>query len=439
MSRKDNMSLSVLILAAGKGSRMNSQHPKVLHEVGNVPMIYYPINLAKSIKAQRISVVVGKNSSQLRKSIKGFQAEVEILEQSEQLGTGHAVLCTKNHFAHQSGDLLILYGDCPLISDESIKKLIELRKNGADLAVLGFHSVNPRNYGRLILDVTGDLEKIVEATDATTEEQAIKFCNSGIMIADTNLFFSFLEKVSNKNASGEFYLTDLVTLVRQENMVVQTASCPENEAHGVNDRLDLAKVEECFQNLKRAEVMRKGTTLIDPSTVYFSYDTELGADTVVEPNIIFGPAVRVRENVRIRSFSYLEGCLVKPDVIIGPFARIRPETTLDEGVRVGNFVEIKKSKLNKNVKANHLAYIGDASIGAQTNVGAGTIFCNYDGTSKNSIEVGENSFIGSNVSLVAPLKIGDKVIIGAGSTITDNVSKETLALGRSRQINKPKK
>ena len=439
MSRKDNMSLSVLILAAGKGSRMKSQHPKVLHEVGNVSMIYYPINLAKSIKAQRISVVVGKNSSQLKKSLKSFHAEVEILEQSEQLGTGHAVLCAKNHFSHQSGDLLILYGDCPLISNESIKKLLKLRKNGADLAVLGFHSANPKSYGRLILDGAGDLEKIVEAADATTEEQAINLCNSGIMIADINLFFSFLKKISNKNASGEFYLTDLVALVRQENMIVKTASCPENEAHGVNDRLDLAKAEECFQNLKRAEVMRKGTTLMNPSTVYFSYDTELGADTIVEPNIIFGPGVRIRENVRIRSFSYLEGCLVKPDVIIGPFARIRPDTTLDEGVRVGNFVEVKKSKLNKNVKANHLAYIGDALIGEQTNVGAGTIFCNYDGTSKNSIEVGEKSFIGSNVSLVAPLKIGDNVIIGAGSTITDDVSKDSLALGRSRQINKPKK
>jgi len=433
------MSLSVLILAAGKGSRMKSQHPKVLHKVGNAPIIYYPITLAKNVKAQRILTVVGKNSNQISDTIKGFSSEVEIVEQSEQLGTGHAVLCAKQHFTGRTGDLLILYGDCPLISEESIKKLLHLRETGVDLAVLGFDSKNPKSYGRLILDTTGVLEKIVEANDATAEEQTITFCNSGIMIADANLFFFLLDKVSNKNAAREFYLTDLVTLAKKENMVVQTTSCPENEAHGINDRSDLAKAEEYFQNSMRLKMMRNGVTLIDPSTVFFSFDTKIGTDTIVEPNIIFGPGVRIKENVRIRSFSYLEGCLVKPDVIIGPFARIRPETTLDEGVRVGNFVEIKKSNLHKNVKANHLAYIGDASIGEQTNVGAGTIFCNYDGSSKYNISVGKNSFIGSNTSLVAPLKIGDRVVIGAGSTITDDISKDSLALGRSRQVNKKKK
>ncbi len=437
MSWKDNMSLSVLILAAGQGSRMKSQHPKVLHPIGNIPMIYHLITLAKNVKANRILAVVGSTSNRITDSIKAF-TEVEIVKQSKQLGTAHAVLCAKKHFVENHEDLLILYGDSPLISKSSIKELRRLRENGADLAVLGFNSKNPKNYGRLILNADGELEKIVEANDATPEEKAISFCNSGIMIANANLFFSLLNKVSNKNTSKEFYLTDLVSIARKENMLVQATSCPESEAQGVNDRLDLAKAEGSFQSLKRLEVMRNGCTLIDPSTVFFSFDTEIGTDTVVEPNVIFGPGVRIRDNVRIRSFSYLEKCLVKRNAVVGPFARIRPETILEEGVKVGNFVEIKKSTLNKNVKANHLAYIGNASIGEQTNVGAGTIFCNYDGDSKNSIEVGENTFIGSNTSLVAPLKIGDRVIVGAGSTITDDVLQDSLALGRSRQVNKKK-
>ncbi len=336
-------------------------------------------------------------------------------------------------------NLLILYGDCPLISEKSIKELLKLKNTGVDLVVLGFESQNPKGYGRMVLDSNGGLKKIVEAKDATREESNVTFCNSGIMIAERKTVYTLLKNVSNKNAAGEFYLTDLVKMANEKNLVVRATRCPENEAQGINNRLDLAKAEEYFQTSKRLEALEKGVTLVAPDTVFFSFDTELGIDTVVEPNVIFGPGVGLKDNVKIRSFSYLEGCLVKSKVTIGPFARIRPETILDEGVKVGNFVEIKKSKLYKNAKASHLSYIGDASIGEDTNVGAGTIFCNYDGVSKYRIAVGKNSFIGSNASLVAPLKIGDRAVIAAGSTITDEVGKDTLALGRARQINKYKK
>ena len=432
-------SLSVLILAAGKGSRMQSKLPKVLHEVGNAPLIYYPIELARNVGANKIVCVVGKNSSDIKDKISSFSDDTEIVEQIKQLGTGHAVLCAEQSFSKSNENILILYGDCPLISEKSIKELLKLKNTGVDLAVLGFESQNPKGYGRMVLDSTGGLKKIVEAKDATREESNVTFCNSGIMIAERETVYTLLKNVSNKNAAGEFYLTDLVKMANEKNLVVRATRCPENEAQGINNRLDLAKAEEYFQTSKRLEALEKGVTLVAPDTVFFSFDTELGIDTVVEPNVIFGPGVSLKANVKIRSFSYLEGCLVKSKVTIGPFARIRPETILDEGVKVGNFVEIKKSKLYKNAKASHLSYIGDASIGEDTNVGAGTIFCNYDGVSKYRIEVGKNSFIGSNTSLVAPLKIGDRALIAAGSTITDEVEKDTLALGRARQINKYKK
>ena len=432
-------SLSVLILAAGKGSRMQSKLPKVLHEVGNAPLIYYPIELARNVGANKIVCVVGKNSSDIKDKISSFSDDTEIVEQIKQLGTGHAVLCAEQSFSKSNENILILYGDCPLISEKSIKELLKLKNSGVDLAVLGFESQNPKGYGRMVLDSTGGLKKIVEAKDATREESNVTFCNSGIMIAERETVYTLLKNVSNKNAAGEFYLTDLVKMANEKNLVVRATRCPENEAQGINNRLDLAKAEEYFQTSKRLEALERGVTLVAPDTVFFSFDTELGIDTVVEPNVIFGPGVSLKSNVKIRSFSYLEGCLVKSKVTIGPFARIRPETILHEGVKVGNFVEIKKSKLYKNAKASHLSYIGDASIGEDTNVGAGTIFCNYDGVSKYRIEVGKNSFIGSNTSLVAPLKIGDRAVIAAGSTITDEVEKDTLALGRARQINKYKK
>ena len=432
-------SLSVLILAAGKGSRMQSKLPKVLHEVGNAPLIYYPVELAKNVGANKIVCVVAKKSSDIKDKIRSFSDDTEIVEQTKQLGTGHAVLCAEQSFSKLNENILILYGDCPLISEKSIKELLKLKNTGVDLAVLGFESQNPKGYGRMVLDSSGDLKKIVEAKDATREESNVTFCNSGIMIAERKTVYTLLKNVSNKNAAGEFYLTDLVKMANEKNLVVRAIRCPENEAQGINNRLDLAKAEEYFQTSKRLEALEKGVTLVAPNTVFFSFDTELGIDTVVEPNVIFGPGVSLKDNVKIRSFSYLEGCVVKSKVTIGPFARIRPETILHEGVKVGNFVEIKKSKLYKNAKASHLSYIGDASIGEDTNVGAGTIFCNYDGVSKYRIEVGKNSFIGSNASLVAPLKIGDRAVIAAGSTITDEVEKDTLALGRARQINKYKK
>ena len=432
------MALSVLILAAGKGTRMNSNSPKVLHHVGNIPMIYYSINLAIKAKAKNIGIVISKDATEIKNFIKSLSINIKLFVQSNQLGTGHAILSAKE-FETKSEDLIILYGDCPLITVDTIKKLINTKKKGADLSVLGFLSNNQKEYGRMVVDKNNNLSKIIEYKDADKNEKNIKFCNSGVIISKAKILFSLLNQISNNNSAEEFYLTDIVSLANKQGLIVKSVYCNEAEAQGVNNRQDLSEVELEFQKNKRLEILDNGVTLKDPSSVYFSYDTEIDQDSIVEPNVIFGPGVKIKKNVLIKSFSYLEGCQVDPNVVIGPFARIRPQTVLEHGVKVGNFVEIKQSTLAQNVKVNHLSYVGDGKIGKNSNIGAGTIFCNYDGNKKYNINISSNTFVGSNVSLVAPLEIGESVTIGAGSTITDDISDKELAIGRTRQINKRKK
>ena len=432
------MALSVLILAAGKGTRMNSNSPKVLHHVGNIPMIYYSINLAIKAKAKNIGIVISKDATEIKNFIKSLSINIKLFVQSNQLGTGHAILSAKE-FETKSEDLIILYGDSPLITVDTIKKLINTKKKGADLSVLGFLSNNQKEYGRMVVDKNNNLSKIIEYKDADKNEKNIKFCNSGVIISKAKILFSLLNQISNNNSAEEFYLTDIVSLANKQGLIVKSVYCNEAEAQGVNNRQDLSEVELEFQKNKRLEILDNGVTLKDPSSVYFSYDTEIDQDSIVEPNVIFGPGVKIKKNVLIKSFSYLEGCQVDSNVVIGPFARIRPQTVLEHGVKVGNFVEIKQSTLAQNVKVNHLSYVGDGKIGKNSNIGAGTIFCNYDGSKKNSINISSNTFVGSNVSLVAPLEIGESVTIGAGSTITDDISDKELAIGRARQINKRKK
>ena len=432
------MALSVLILAAGKGTRMNSTNPKVLHHVGNIPMIYYSIQLAQKAKVKKIGVVISKDSFEIKNFIKSLSADIQFFVQSNQIGTGNAILSAKE-FETKSGDLIILYGDCPLITYDSIKKLIDTKKRGVDLAVLGFLTNNQKEYGRMVIDKNNNLSKIIEYNEANKNEREIKLCNSGVMIAKSKILFSLLNQISNNNSAKEFYLTDIVSCAHQKGFKVKCVHCSKEEAQGVNNRQDLSEVEHEFQKNKRLEILGNGVTLKDPSSVYFSYDTEVGKDSIIEANVIFGPGVQIKNNVLIKSFSYLEGCKISHNVIIGPFARIRPQTILENGVKIGNFVEIKQSKLAQNVKVNHLAYVGDGQIGKNSNIGAGTIFCNYDGTSKHKINIASKTFVGSNVSLVAPLEIGENVIIGAGSTITDDINNDELVIGRARQINKRKK
>ena len=436
--RKVKMPLSVLILAAGKGTRMNSNYPKVLHNVGNIPMIYYSIDLAQKLNATNIGVVISEKAVEIRNFIKRLSKKIDLIVQSKQLGTGHAILSAKK-FEKKAGDVIILYGDCPLISINSLNNLITARKKGADLAVLGFFADNPKQYGRMAVDENNNLKKIIEFKDATKDELGIKLCNSGVMIANSKILFSLLNQIRNNNSAQEFYLTDIVYNANKEGLNVQYVNCSELEAQGVNNRKDLSEVENQFQVNKRIEALSNGVTLKDPSSTYFSYDTEIGKDTIIEPNVTFGTGVKIKNDVVVKSFSYLEGCEVNSNVTLGPFARIRPKTILDEGVKVGNFVEVKQSHLSQNVKVNHLAYIGDGKIGKNSNIGAGTIFCNYDGYSKNEITISNDTFVGSNVSLVAPLKIGNNVVIGAGSTITNDIKNNELSIGRKRQINKKRK
>ena len=432
------MPLSVLILAAGKGTRMNSNYSKVLHHVGNIPMIYYSIDLAQKLNATNIGVVLSEKALEIRSFVKGLSNKIDLFVQSKQLGTGHAILSAKK-FEKKIGDLIILYGDCPLISIDTLNDLITARKKGADLAVLGFVSNNPKQYGRMVIDENNNLKRIIEFKDANKDEIDIKLCNSGVMISSGKILFSLLNQIKNNNSAQEFYLTDIVYNANKEGLNVQYVNCSELEAQGVNNRQDLSEVENQFQVNKRMEALANGVTLKDPSSIYFSYDTEIGRDTIIEPNVTFGTGVKIKNDVIVKSFSYLEGCEVNSNLTLGPFARIRPKTILGEGVKIGNFVEIKRSNLSQNVKVNHLAYIGDGKIGKNSNIGAGTIFCNYDGYSKNKITISNNTFVGSNVSLVAPLEIGNNVVIGAGSTITNDIKNNELSLGRARQINKKRK
>ncbi|MDK9719709.1 MAG: bifunctional UDP-N-acetylglucosamine diphosphorylase/glucosamine-1-phosphate N-acetyltransferase GlmU [Rhodospirillales bacterium] len=428
------MSVAAIVLAAGLGTRMKSRLPKVLHPLAGRPLLAHLLDNLSQLSPERVAVVIGPDQEAVAKTAAPHPCVV----QAERLGTAHAALQARPEIDGFQGSVLILFGDTPLVTTETMKKLV-LRQGQADnpaVVVLGFRPVDPAGYGRLVLDGNG-LQRIVEAKDASPEERAIPWCNSGVMAVDGGLLFQLLDKIGNQNAKGEYYLTDLVRLAREQGRICAMVEGEAEELLGINSRAELAEAEAILQKSLRQAAMENGATLIGPETIFFSWDTRLGRDVTVGPNVVFGPGVTVGDDVEIRPFSHLEGCKVASGALVGPFARLRPGADVGHGAHIGNFVEIKKAVIEEGAKVNHLTYIGDARIGAKANIGAGTITCNYDGFGKYLTDIGSGAFIGSNSSLVAPVKIGDGAIVGAGSVITQDVPADALSVARGRQSNLP--
>ncbi len=426
--------IAAIILAAGQGTRMKSAKHKVLHPVAGHPMLLHLLAAVEELGAERKVVVVGAGRDQVEAAVAGH--DVAIAVQDQQLGTGHAVAQAHDALAHFAGDVLVLYGDVPLVSVATMRAMIERLNRGDEprAVVLGFRPENPAAYGRIVADVQGVIQKMVEYKDASPEERKITLCNSGLMAVRSTDLFVLLDKIGNDNAAGEYYLPDIVMLPGAISAVIETGA---DEVAGVNSRLELAGVEAMWQQRRREEAMREGATLIAPETVFFSHDTKLGRDVVIEPHVVFGPGVVIGDEVILHSFSHLEGTVIDKGAEIGPYARLRPGAQIGPKAKVGNFVEIKKAVLGEGAKANHLSYIGDATVGAGANIGAGTITCNYDGFFKYRTEIGAGAFIGSNSALVAPVKVGDGAIVGAGSVLTADVAADALALVRAPQQEKP--
>ncbi|MBJ7533037.1 bifunctional UDP-N-acetylglucosamine diphosphorylase/glucosamine-1-phosphate N-acetyltransferase GlmU [Rhodomicrobium vannielii ATCC 17100] len=425
---------NAVVLAAGQGTRMKSALPKVLHPVGGLPLVAHVIKAATDAGAEACSVIVPPDA-------KGFDAlrlpiAARFFEQHERLGTAHAVLQARPALETSSLPVVVLCGDTPLVTPDSLARLAAAIANGADMAVMGFNARNPKGYGRLITDASGALVAIREDKDASEAERAITLCNSGILAFRGDLILSLLDRIGNDNAQREYYLTDAVEVARARRLRVSCEIIDEDEVRGVNTRAQLAEAEAIFQRRAREAAMAGGATLIAPDTVTFAHDTIIGQDVVIEPNVIFAAGVVIEDGVTIRGFSHLEGARVGRGSTIGPFARFRPGTVLEAGVHVGNFVELKASHVGEGAKVNHLSYIGDANVGAKTNIGAGTITCNYDGYSKFKTNIGAGAFIGSNSSLVAPVTIGDGAYIGSGSIISEDVPPHALALTRAPQVHK---
>jgi len=430
--------LSIIILAAGKGSRMKSDLPKVMHKVANREMLNLVIDEAKILNPKNITIVVSQEMQNSQEKILKNHPEIKIsfALQKERKGTAHAVSTALENILDLGEKTLILYGDTPLTTHATLEKMSK-KLDDFSLCVLGFDDEEENAYGRLVVDENGHLEKIVEFKDATAEEKKIALCNSGVMGVDGKQIKNLLAKVKNENAVQEFYLTDIVGIAGKLGLKRTFLKTKLEEVLGVNSRFELAKIEEIKQQQLRRKMMDLGATLLDPSSVYFSFDTKIAQDVVIHPQVFFGPKVIIEKDVEIKSFSHIEGARISSGAVVGPFARIRPETEIGENVRVGNFVEIKKSQIKKGAKINHLSYIGDSEIGEESNIGAGTITCNYDGYNKSKTTVGRNVFIGSNSALIAPVEIADGAVIGAGSVITKNVAADNLAVSRSKQINLP--
>lgn len=428
--------LLTIVLAAGEGTRMKSAKPKVLHEVGGLPIVGHVLKAAQAAGADRIALVTGPGHGSVRRAAENLVPGLAFYEQLERRGTAHAASMARPAFADAQGYVVIVYGDHPLLRAENFEAIRARLAAGADAAILGFEPADPTGYGRFITD--GDkLLAIREHKDASDEERKIGLCNACILAFRAEVFRELIDKVDSNNAQGEFYATDLVELANAAGYTVGYAIAPEDDVMGVNDRVQLSRAEAIFQNRRRKAMMRAGVTLIDPQSVYFSHDTIIAADVEIEPNVVFGPGVRVETGAVIHAFSHIEGATVGANASVGPFARLRPEAVLAEGAKVGNFVEIKKANIGSGAKVSHLTYIGDAEIGANANIGAGTITCNYDGYNKARTIIGEGAFIGSNSALVAPVEIGAGAYVASGSVITEPVGDEALGIGRSRQVNKP--
>ncbi|GHE02750.1 bifunctional protein GlmU [Allgaiera indica] len=429
------MSVTLIILAAGQGTRMNSDLPKVLHRLGGAPLLAHAMAAGAALAPERVIVVTGHGGEAVGRAALAVEPEAVVVEQAEQLGTAHAVAQALPALAGASGDALVLYGDTPLIRAETLEAMAEARARHA-VVVLGFEAATPGRYGRLVTEGES-LQRIVEFKDASTEERAITLCNSGVLCAEASVLADLVRAVGNDNAAGEYYLTDVVELARARGLSAGVVICPEAETMGVNTRTELAAAEAAFQARARAEALEMGVTLTAPETVFFALDTFVGRDAVIGPNVVFGPGVTIESGAEIRAFCHLEGCHVSRGATVGPFARLRPGAELAEDTHVGNFVEIKNAILDEGVKVGHLTYLGDTHVGARSNIGAGTITCNYDGVFKHRTEIGADTFIGSDTMLVAPVKVGDGAMTATGSVITSDVPAGAMAVARARQEVKP--
>jgi bifunctional UDP-N-acetylglucosamine pyrophosphorylase/glucosamine-1-phosphate N-acetyltransferase len=409
----------------------------VLHAVGGRTLLDHAIDTAQALDCARIVVVVGAHAPQVRAHVEARLGADAVAVQDPPRGTGHAVLAARRALEGFAGDLIVTYADVPLITGDSIARLFELRAAGADLAVLGFEAAEPGAYGRLVMGEGAALARIVEAKEATEAELGIRACNSGVLAADAGLLFGLLARVGCDNAKGEYYLTDVVRLGAADGLTVQAALTDEAEVAGVNTQAELAAVEAAFQGRRRAELLAAGVTMSSPQSVHLSWDTRIGAGARIEPFVIFAPGVSVEGGAVIRGFSHMEGASVAAGAIVGPYARLRPGAKIGPGAHIGNFVEVKNVAVGEGAKANHLSYLGDGEVGARANIGAGTIFCNYDGFDKHFTSVGEDAFIGSNSALVAPVSIGRGAYTGSGSVITRDVAPDALALERTSQNEKP--
>ncbi|WP_298669618.1 bifunctional UDP-N-acetylglucosamine diphosphorylase/glucosamine-1-phosphate N-acetyltransferase GlmU [uncultured Sphingomonas sp.] len=429
--------IAAIVLAAGKGTRMKSDLHKVLHPLAGRAMLLHLLDSVAALAPARTVVVVGAGREQVEAAVTPIGATVA--HQAEQLGTGHAVHQAEAALGGFAGDVLILYGDVPLIGSETMRRMLD-RLHAADrpaTVVLGFRPSDAGAYGRIIADDDGRIAKMVEFKDATSEERAVTLCNSGLMAVRAADLFGLLARVDNNNAAGEFYLPDIVMLAAADGRASAVIETDEAQVAGVNSRAELAIVERAWQERRRAQAMADGATLIAPETVWFAYDTVIGRDVTIEPNVVFGPGVTVADGATVHAFSHIEGARVGAGCSVGPYARLRPGAVMEAKSRVGNFVEMKKAVLGEGAKANHLSYLGDAEIGAGANIGAGTITCNYDGFFKYRTKIGAGAFIGSNSALVAPVTIGDGAIVGAGAVVTRDVSADALALVRPPQEEKP--
>jgi bifunctional UDP-N-acetylglucosamine pyrophosphorylase/glucosamine-1-phosphate N-acetyltransferase len=426
---------AVVLLAAGLGTRMNSILPKVLHPIAGRAMILQLLDSLTDIDPDRIVLVIGPDMGLVSDAIAAAGYDFEVVIQRYRLGTGHAVQQTEKVLSDFKGNVLVLYGDSPLITSKTLVKMLDARamQHNPAVVVLGFRPFDASEYGRLIVDNAGNLEAIVEAADASEDELSNDLCNSGVMVIDGTILFDLMSSLSNKNTKSEFYLTDIIKFSRQSGRDCGFVEGDEEELLGINSRAELALAETIIQDRLRESAMENGATLVDPSSIYFAYDTKIGRDVTIGPNVFFGPGVEICDGAEVRAFCHIEGAFIENNAIIGPFARLRPGADIGEDVHIGNFVEIKNATLAAGVKANHLAYIGDTKVGKKANIGAGTITCNYDGYKKSMTEIGAGAFIGSNTALVAPVKVGRNSITGAGSVITKNVEDSALAITRVEQ------
>jgi len=425
-----------IVLAAGEGTRMKSARPKVLHEVAGLSMVGHVLRAVAAAGGTAAAVIVGPDREDVAAEVRRQVPEATIHVQRDRLGTAHAVLQAREVIARGFDDVIVAFGDTPLVTPDTFARLRKALADGAAVAVLGFEAADPFGYGRLVME-GGSLAAIVEEKDASGAQRALTLCNGGLMALRGAEALALLDRIGNANAKGEYYLTDAVALARAAGLATAIVLAPEEEVRGVNDRVQLAEVEAIAQGRLRVAAMRGGVTMVAPETVFLAYDTVVGRDVMLEPHVVFGPGVTIADDVTIRAYSHLAACEVAAGAIIGPFARIRPKSRIGEKVHIGNFVEVNRTTIAAKAEANHLAYLGDATIGEGTNIGAGTITCNFDGADKHPTVIGRDVFVGSNSTLVAPLTIGDEVLIAAGSTVTLNAPDGALVFGRAKQAALP--